>query len=331
MGSNKMAIEIQSYFPEKVLTNEQLAAEGITSKGELLTPDSISNKLGVERRFTAAEDETVLDMAIEAVKGLKTPATSPEVVFFSSSYPDGVNNGYELIKHFKYESDGFVNIHAACSGFGLALTTIAARKERYSGRSIMITASEKYSSTLMDLSQDPSLSKAIFSDGATILRFTEGEDLEILNAANYTFPKDTSTCIRMPIDYNLVRNPALVVDIPPSENGKFWMSGKGVYEAIRSTLPDLILSIVKGAKLEPRQIRMVIFHQASKPMLGILSKKLPNFEIYQDLEDGNWSSASIPKAMARALNEGAIAKGDRLVLAGFGAGLFASMAVVQLN
>lgn len=326
-----MAIEINSYFPEKVLTNEQLASEYTTSKGELYSPDYFYNKLGVKRRFTAAVDETVSDMAIKAVEGLKISAASPEMVFFSTSYPDGVNNAYELVKHFNYEADECMNIHAACSGFGLALETITAKKERFSGKSIMIATSEKYSPTLMDLSQDPSLSKALFSDGATALRFTEGEDMEILNAASYTFPKEASTCLRMPIDYRLIRHPAIVVDIPPSENGRFWMDGQGVYQAIRSTLPDFIFSVVKGAKLEPGQIRMVIPHQASKPMLGILSKKLPDFEIYQDLEDGNWSSASIPKALDRALNGGAIGRGDFVVIAGFGAGLFTSVAVVKLN
>ena len=91
------------------------------------------------------------------------------------------------------------------------------------------------------------------------------------------------------------------------------------------------MNSIKGAKLEPRQIKMVIPHQASRHMIDALAKRLPALDFYRDLEDGNWSSASIPKAMARALDEGAIGTGDKLVLAGFGAGLFASVAVVQLN
>ena len=313
-----MAIEINSYFPEEFLTNEQ----------------SIFNKLGIKRRFIAGEDETALDMAVKAVNGLNSSAVSPDMVFFSTSYPDGVNNAYELIEHSKYETDGCCNVHAACSGFGLALASIAGRIDRFSGSRILIAASERYSPTLVDLTSgqaDSSLSQAIFSDGATAMVFTEGEDMEILNAVNYSFPQDISTCLRMPINYSLVRHPAIVVDIPPSENGYFWMDGKGVYEALRTTLPDLITEAVKGAKLEPGQIRMVIPHQASKPMVGILARRLPSMEVYQDLEDGNWSSASIPKAMAQALQQGAIGKEDKVVLAGFGAGLFASVSVVHLH
>lgn len=130
---------------------------------------------------------------------------------------------------------------------------------------------------------------------------------------------------------DLVHHPALTVDIPPSENGHFWMDGKAVYEGVREIVPGLITNAIGGAGLETQQIRMVIPHQASRHMIEALAKRLTGLQIYSDLEDGNWSSASVPKAMLKALNEGAIASGDKIVLAGFGAGLFASVAVIQLN
>lgn len=329
-----MAIEIQVATPFQVLTNQEIASWGVMSGRKSLTEQSIFEKTGVEKRFIAQGDQTVLDMGIDAVKSLQSPLVAPDMVFFSTSYPNGVNNAYRLIEHFQFPSDGFINIHAACSGFGLALATIAERKARFSGNQILIVASEKYSPTLVNLrsgQDDPSLSQTIFSDGAAAMLFTPDEDLEVLNAVNYTFPKDMSTCLRMPINYSLVRHPAILIDVPLSSTGYFWMDGKVVYEAVRSTLPDLIMDSIKGAKLEPNQIRMVIPHQASRHMIDALAKRLPTLDFYRDLEDGNWSSASIPKAIAKALDESAISKGDRLVLAGFGAGLFASVAIVQLN
>lgn len=329
-----MAIEIQVTTPYQVLTNQEIASWAITSGGKQLTEQSIFEKTGIKRRFIAQNGETVLDMGIDAVKSLQTRSISPDMVFFSTSYPNGTNNASRLVEHFQFPSDGFINIHAACSGFGLALATIAERKTRFSGNQTLIVASEKYSPTLVNLESgqdDPSLSQTIFSDGASAMLFTPDEDLEILNAVNYAFSKGVSECLRMPIDYNLVRHPSMVIDAPTSPNSYLWMDGRSVYEAVRTTLPDLIMDSINGAKLEPRQIRMIIPHQASRHMIDALAKRLPTLDFYRDLEDGNWSSASIPKAMARALDEGAIVKGDRLVLAGFGAGLFASVVVVQLN
>ncbi len=134
----------------------------------------------------------------------------------------------------------------------------------------------------------------------------------------------------MPIDYAAVRHPALVINVP-SDTDKFWMDGGGVFKAVVRTLPNMIMSTIKEAKLEPNQIRLVIPHQASKPMLNGIAEKLPSLELYHDLEEGNFSSASILKALGKALEQGALRRGDRLVLAGFGAGLFASVVVIQLN
>lgn len=328
-----MAIEIQSYTPGSILTNEEIASWGIISNGKLLTPQAIFEKTGVRRRFIAGKDETVLDMAIRAVQGLQTPP-SPDMVFFSTSYPDGVNNVAQVIERFNLQPDGCLNVHAACSGFGLALPFISERDDRFRKNQILVISSEKYSPTIVDLRSgqtDPSLAQTIFSDGATAMSFRVGEDIEILNSSNHTFPRNASDCLRMPINYDLVRHPALVANIPPSTNGLFWMDGIGVYGAIRAALPDLIIDSIRGAKIDPKQIRVVIPHQASRHMIDTLAKGLPFLDFYRDLEDGNWSSASIPKALAKAFGEGAIGKGDKLVLASFGAGLLASIAVIQLN
>lgn len=326
-----MAIEIQVVSPVQVLMNQEIASWDVSVSGKPLSEQAIFDKTGVKRRFIA--DETVLEMGLKAAQLLPL-SPSPDMAIFSTSYPDGTNNAFELVNQLNLLTDGCMNVHAACAGFTLSLSYIFENENRFSQKRILLIASEKYSPTLVDLRSDhddPSLSQTIFSDGAVAMSFTEGEDIKILNASSYSFPKERSACLRMPVDYGLVRHPALTVDIPASENGYFWMDGRAVYEGIREIVPHLITKTIAGAGLETQQIRMVIPHQASRHMIDALAKRLPTLDFYRDLEDGNWSSASIPKAMARALGEGAISKGDRLVLAGFGAGLFASVAVIQLN
>lgn len=327
-----MAIEIKTYFPEKVLTNEEIEEWHINIRGKHLTAQALYDKLGIQRRFLTTE--SILDMEINAINCLPAPP-SPDVVYFSTSYPNGVNHAEELIRSFGFTVDGFKNIHAACSGFTLALADIYQGRERYAkDRRILIASSEDYAPYLIDLNsgmEDLSLSQTIFSAGATSFTFQVGKDMEIHSAINFAFPKDKSRSLKMPLNYNLVRHPALTVDIPPSDTNYLWMDGGAVYKAVNSILPDVIVACVKDAKLNPRQIKLIIPHQASKPMLDGLSDRLPDFDLYRDLEDGNWSSASIPKATNKALKEGAIGKGDFVVFAGFGAGLFASVAVVKLN
>lgn len=328
-----MALEITTYYPKQVLTNEEIASWEVPKGRKPLTAQSIYEKVGVKRRYAAEADETVLSMGIQAVQALPS-WPQPDALFFSTSYPDGFNNAYEMVRSLNSTADGCINIHAACSGFTLGLNHIWENRDHFSGKKILMVASEKYSPTLTDLRSDhadPSLAQTIFSDGAVAMSFTEGKDMKILNALSYSFPVGKSAFLRMPVNYDLVRHPALTVDIPVSENSYFWMDGKAVYEGVRETVPGLVRSVIEGAGLEETQIKMVIPHQASRHMIEALSKRLPGLQIYSDLEDGNWSSASIPKAMWKALNEGAITNGDKVVLAGFGAGLFASVVVAQLN
>ncbi len=331
-NSQIMTLEIATYFPQQVLTNKEIASWNVNGGRKPLTAQSIYEKVGVKQRYVAGTDETVLSMGIQAVQALPSSPQS-DMVFFSTSYPDGFNNAYEMVRSLNSTADGCINIHAACSGFTLGLDRIWENKDHFSGKKILMVASEKYSPTLVDLRSDhadPSLAQTIFSDGAAAILFTEGQDLKILSALNYSFPKERSSCLRMPISYGLVRHPALTIEIPAAEDGHFWMEGKAVYEGIRETVPTLISAAIAKAGLEPQQIKMVIPHQASRHMLDAIARNL-SIEVYRDLEDGNWSSASIPKAMLKALNEGAIASGDKIVLAGFGAGLFASVAVVELG
>lgn len=332
-NSQIMTLEIATYFPKQVLTNEEIASWNVLLGGKPLTAQSIRDKVGVERRFLARADETVLDMGKQSVQALPSPQ-APDMVFFSTSYPDGENNAYEIAKSLNSTAGDCTNVHAACSGTTLALSYMFEHQDRFLGQRILLVASEKYSPTLIDLKsgqEDPSLSQTIFSDGAVTWEFTEGQDLKILNALNYSFPREKSACLRMPINYDLVRYPALTIDIPASEDGFFWMNGKAVYEGVREIVPGLICAAIEEVGLETQQVRMVIPHQASRHMLEALAKRLPALQIYSDLEDGNWSSASIPKAMLKALNEGAVRSGDRIVLVGFGAGLFASVAILELG
>ncbi len=327
-----MTLEIAAYFPEQVLTNEQIASWGIQTGGKPLTTEAIFKKVGVKKRYLADDAQNVLDMGLRAMKALSS-LQGVDMIFFSTSYPDGVNNASEIARS-NPTADGCVNIHAACSGFTLGLNHIWKNRERFLGKRILFVASEKYSPTLVDLrlnQDDPSLSQTIFSDGAAAIIFTAGQDLKILYASNYSFPREKSMCLRMPVNHELVRHPALTVNIPPSENGHFRMDGKAVYEQVRETVPVLIKTAIERAGLDKKDIKLVIPHQASRHLLEALTRRLPGLQTYSDLEDGNWSSASIPKAMRQAINEGVITAGDKIVLAGFGAGLFTSITVAELG
>jgi hypothetical protein len=88
---------------------------------------------------------------------------------------------------------------------------------------------------------------------------------------------------------------------------------------------------VGKAGLQPGDIDLFIPHQANIRIIEAVAKglNLPMDRMFVNLDRyGNTSAASVPIALAEAVNEGRVAVGDHLVLVAFGAG-FTSGAVAM--
>jgi len=110
---------------------------------------------------------------------------------------------------------------------------------------------------------------------------------------------------------------------------KIRMEGKETYRFATRTLASTALAAVGKAGLRPDDIDLFIPHQANVRIIEAVAKglDLPMDRMYVNLDRyGNTSAASVPIALAEAVNEGRVAVGDRLVFVAFGAG-FTSGAV----
>lgn len=335
-ASPELTISFGISLPKRIRTNAEIESwEVRTPGGNVLTASSIANRTGVLQRYVA-EDETPLSMGLVAAKSALKKRGCIDTVLVSSSYPQGVNLADETRKALNLSADTEIEIGAACSGFVYGLTYLKKNEQRFKDKKILFVSTEKYSPTLADLRTDgtevdPSLAQTIFSDGAVAMVFTYGKDVEVLSYVNYQFPEDVSQCLRMPIDSALIRYPYLEQPVPQSISGKFEQDGAKVYTAVRDSIPALVKKAVEDAGLSSSDIDLVIPHQGSKRVVEGLSKQLPDYAFSYDMADGNFSSASIPKALMLAIDRGDVKRGGTVVLAGFGAGLFASVAVVRLG
>lgn len=92
------------------------------------------------------------------------------------------------------------------------------------------------------------------------------------------------------------------------------------------------LEVLRRCELNLAQIKCVIAHQASRPLLDALGKRLgasPE-QMFSNVEKyGNTSAASIPIAMQEAVESGRIQRGDLVLLVTFGAGLTWGAAILE--
>jgi 3-oxoacyl-[acyl-carrier-protein] synthase III len=110
---------------------------------------------------------------------------------------------------------------------------------------------------------------------------------------------------------------------------KIRMEGKETYRFATRTLASTALAAATKAGLGPHDVDLFVPHQANIRIIEAVAKglDLPMDRMYVNLDRyGNTSAASVPIALAEAVNEGRVNVGDKLVLVAFGAG-FTSGAV----
>lgn len=351
--------EFASYIPGSTIDNDEMASWEILSDRKekdgtityrTLTAEGIEKVTGIKRRHITTY-ETVASMATAAVATLDNPHEA-NILIVASSYPTGENLAKKVKKDLHLETSHELEVGAACSGFAYALTYLKENETKAKGKNIIVAATEDYAKSLVDfhpkkdkrkgkikntIAKDRSLAQSLFSAGAGAIQFTYGENLTVLDYTNKEWNKKQSSCLRMPIDRSKIRQPYLEVEVPPTKTGKFRQRGKKVLEAVSQSIPNLIDETITQAGLTPEDIALVIPHQGSGHIVSAIEKRLTRKnEAYEGkvmhaYENGNFSSVSIILALMQALEEGRVKMGDTIVLAGFGAGLFASVVVVKLG
>jgi len=339
----KPTIYISTYQPRRSVFNEEIESWGVkTASGKHLTAQGIEDLIGVKRRFVAQSDETPLMMGLSAVE--KLGIQSADIILFSTSFPTGQDLATEVSETFGLgtKPGGRINVHMACSGFVAGLSYLYQEQGRLQGARVLMVNSEKYHPFMKNLRDedalqvDPGLCATIFSDYATALTFTLGEDLSILGVKNeFNFSAEENSFIKMPIEWDNLDDGGvhMVKDVPASTTGKIYQDGHNVFKTMLKKIPRLVEGLVVDAGLPFSDISAVLTHQGSLRMTtGIAEKLNPELaRVRFDQEDGNVSSAAIPRLMKREIDEGRLFGGDTLVLAGFGGGLMASTAVVKLG
>ena len=102
------------------------------------------------------------------------------------------------------------------------------------------------------------------------------------------------------------------------------MDGRSVFQFAVKKVPEVVEEVLEKAKLSKDEITYYILHQANQRIVESVAKRLgePVGKFPVNLSEyGNTSSASIPILLDELKKNGNLKKGQRFVLAGFGAGL----------
>lgn len=311
---------ISVYLPENILSNKALADQFRCDESNILKSSGIKN------RFISSENEISSDMAFCAAENLfkESGILKNEIDFliFCSEGFDYIAPASSCILQNRLglrTSIGCFDLPYGCSGYVYGLGLAYGLLKAKICKNVLFLTADIPSKVI---SEDDIELRSIFSDIATASFLTVNENTE---DTLFEFGTDGSGALDLFVEKSAFRPPIDPDFKLPEEliSGKMKMNGTNIFLFAVKKVPELINLILEKNKLKLDDIDLFVFHQASYFMLEVIRKKtkIPSDKFFVNIQDyGNSVSSSIPMALYDADKKGALKKGMKVLLVGFGIG-----------
>lgn len=319
------------HVPERVVTNDELTRWMDTSDAW------IRERTGIEERRWVNEGTTGADMARRASEaalaraGLEADAV--DAIVLGTLSPDHFfpGTGVFLQRELGLEGVPCLDIRAQCSGFvyGLSVADAWIRVGQY--RTVLLVGVE-IQSTGLDLSTRGRDMAVLFGDGAgaVVLQATDEPDRGVLSTHIHADGRhaevlwaDAPSSIRHPL-----------ISVGDLEAGRQYprMEGREVFKHAVTRMPEAVNEALDAQGLTSDDIDLLIPHQANLRISQMVQKRLglADDRVYNNIQRyGNTTAATIPIALAEAVDDGRLERGDLLCVVAFGSGFTWGSALIR--
>lgn len=314
------------YTPADVLTNADLERMVDTSD------EWIVSRTGIRERRVAAAHETTASMAaVASLRAIRTAGLEPDdidMILLATLTPDyWMPSTAALVKEaIGNTTAAAMDVSAACSGFIYAFATAQAYITSGMARHVLVIGAELLTRFLD------------YTDRSTCILFGDGAGAVVLSASDVPGGSLGIELTTEPQGAYMIWLPAGGAKSPPSAEtiarGEHYirMEGKETYRFATKTMAATALESIRRAGLEPSDIELFIPHQANIRIVEAVAKGLglPMERMYVNLDKyGNTSAASVPIALAEAVNSGRLKQGDHVTLVAFGAGFTSGAVTIE--
>ncbi len=304
-GSGATIVGWGTALPDRIVTNADFEAR-------LDTTDAwITERTGIRER---RHGSTTAALAVEAGRAALGMAglTGDDIdfVLLATTSPDyQIPSTASQVQEELGVRGGACDLNAACSGFVYGLVQAHGLIAMGFTRVLLIGAE-----TLSKLTDQ--------QDRNTAILFGDGAGAVVLEASD----RDQL------ISFDLGSDGTARTLLDASIGGYITMNGKEVFRRAVTVMVDSARASLADAGVTSDQLALVVPHQAN---IRIIEAACSRLDIDAERvatvlqETGNTSSASIPLALVRALEDGRVATDDLVLLVGFGAGMSWASAVLR--
>ena len=302
------------YLPSRVLSNSELSRMVDTSD------EWIRQRTGISQRHIAGEGETTAGMAIEAARAALasagTAASSIDLIVLATSTPDNTfpASAVSVQAGLGITHGAAFDLQAVCSGFVFGLATVDGLLRTGAFRRALVIGSETFS-RIID-----------WKDRATCVLFGDGAGAVVIEARSEPGTREDRGILGARLRSDGRHKFKLYVDGGPSSTqtvGHLRMEGRAVFKHAVAMISDVIEDTFKSTGYTAADIDWFVPHQANQRIIDDSAKKLgiaPEKVITTVAKHGNTSAASIPLALATAVAEGRIKRGDLIMMEAMGGG-----------
>jgi len=315
---------VGSYLPANVVSNDELAKRVDTSD------EWIQERTGIKQRHIAADGEKTSDLAIaagrQALERAGIAGEDVDLFVVATATPDQTFPATAAKVQAALGRPGApaFDVQAVCSGFVYGLSVVDSLVQCGQAKSALFIGAETFS-RILD-----------WEDRATCVLFGDGAGAVALTAEQGTGTVDDRGILSTHLHSDGKHHDLLYVDGGASSTqttGYVRMEGREVFRHAVVNLAATVKEALAANEITIDDVDWLVPHQANKRILDSTAKKLridPAKVIVTVDKHANTSAASIPLALAAAIDDERIQSGQLVLMEAMGGGFTWGSALVRM-
>ena len=308
---------IGGYVPEDFISNKDLE-KMVDTNDEWITARTGIKKRRILKKEGKATSYLAINAANVLINKKKLDPNTIDLVIVSTITPDfhGASTAPTVASQINASNAYAFDINAACSGFLFGMSTATSYIESGRYKKVLLIGADMMSS-IVD-----------YTDRSTSILFGDGAGAVLIEPSDNDFGWEDEFLRSDGIGAEWLKIKAGGSLYPTSKETfeKKWhyitQDGKTVFKSAVSEMANATEQIIIRNNLDPDEIKYLLPHQANKRIIDATAEKinLDKNKVLMNIEEyGNTTAATIPLLMHDYENN--FKKGDKIILAAFGAGL----------
>ena len=318
-------IGVGAALPARRVTNDDLVAD-LATRGIETSDEWIVTRTGIRQRWLAGPDDTTTSLGVRAAReAMKRAGVGPDdidLIVCATSTADQIfpSTACLIQSELGVHQGGAFDVQAVCSGFAYAVANADALIRAGVAQRALVIGAEVFS-RILD-----------WNDRSTCVLFGDGAGAIVLSAA------DTPGVLvsRLHADgrqSGILSTPGSVRCGAVTGHPFLRMDGQAVFKLAVKLLAELAQETLDAAGLKVDDLDWLVPHQANVRILSATASRLglPLERVISTVgEHANTSAASVPLALAQAVQEGRLRPGQLIMLQGVGGGFTWASNLIRL-